>query len=320
MKLQSVLVYLAALSMFIGLMAGCSKKKETAPAPDEPGTPVNNTANADTRKEANSLAGIGTAADFNYILSAWDSGNKEESTKQFIQTDWDKPGVFANISDINISMQDFKMYSEEQQIQIGRKLQTLGLHVLSAGDALLASGDKAGSQTYYDAVLKCARSTASRDHLEMLDITTRGLIKAVEDRVSSVQSGQDYQKRLQRQAEEVRTTFLSLQQACKANDIDGYLDFWDDESKKAIDPRSRNLDQIRQRRRESLKKRPGTLEQIASAKVKSITPDYWEAELIKKLFGVEIKGSMMLVRTTSEDLLFHETTNGWKLLKKGSSL
>jgi len=106
-----------------------------------------------------------------------------------------------------------------------------------------------------------------------------------------------------------------LQDACKANDIDGYLDFWDDETKMAVEKMVRDLDidERRERRRKSLKEKPGILQEIANLKIESITVDTSQAEKIENMFGVEIKGTTMLVRTNGRALLFHETAKGWKL-------
>lgn len=118
---------------------------------------------------------------------------------------------------------------------------------------------------------------------------------------------------LQKQVDEVRKTFMSLQEVCKANDIDGYLDFWDYETKMAVDGRDLDLDERRDVKRKSLTKRPGILQEIANAKIESITVDTSQAEKIEILFGADIKGTMMLVRTNGRAFLFHKTAKGWKL-------
>jgi hypothetical protein len=117
---------------------------------------------------------------------------------------------------------------------------------------------------------------------------------------------------LKRQIEEVRKTFLSLQEICRANDIEGYLDSWDYETK-MLDGRDLSLDERRERMRKSLTKRPSTLRDIANAVIKSITVDTSQAEKIKVVMGIEIKGTMLLVRTAGLAYLFHETDKGWKL-------
>jgi hypothetical protein len=117
---------------------------------------------------------------------------------------------------------------------------------------------------------------------------------------------------LQKQVEQVRNTFMSLQKVCRANDIEGYLDFWDYETK-MLDGRDLSLDERRERTRKSLTKRPETLQEIANSRIKSITVDTSQAEKIEALSGAEIEGTMMLVRTTGRALLFHETDEGWKL-------
>ena len=122
---------------------------------------------------------------------------------------------------------------------------------------------------------------------------------------------------LQKQVDEVRKTFISLQEVCRANDIEGYLDAWDYETKMAVDGRDLSLGQRRELTRKSLTRRPGTLQELANAKIESIAVDTSEAKKIESLFGVEIKGTMMLVRTTGRAYLFHETAKGWKLYNIG---
>jgi len=126
--------------------------------------------------------------------------------------------------------------------------------------------------------------------------------------------GKDNEEKLQKQVDEVRKTFISLQEVCKTNDIDGYLDFWDYETKMAVEKQLRDLDldERRELKRKSLTKRPGILQEIANAKIESITVNIKEAEKVEAMFGVEIKGTMMLVRTNGRALLFHETAKGWK--------
>jgi len=124
------------------------------------------------------------------------------------------------------------------------------------------------------------------------------------------------EEELQKQIDEVRRTFLSLQEVCRANDVDGYLDSWDDETKKAIDGRDLSLEERRERRRKSLMERPGALEEIANAKTESISVDTSQAEKIATVLGAEIEGTMMLVRTDGPALLFHETAQGWKLFTR----
>ena len=58
---------------------------------------------------------------------------------------------------------------------------------------------------------------------------------------------------------------------------------------------------------------PGYDQEIANLKIESITVDTSQAEKIENMFGVEIKGTTMLVRTNGRALLFHETAKGWKL-------
>ena len=61
------------------------------------------------------------------------------------------------------------------------------------------------------------------------------------------------------------------------------------------------------------------MREIANAGIESITVDTSQAEKMKALLGVEIKGTMLLVRTTGLAYLFHETDKGWKLFTMAPS-
>jgi len=124
---------------------------------------------------------------------------------------------------------------------------------------------------------------------------------------------------LDKQIEEVRAAFLSLQQVCKANDIDGYVAFWDDETKREIDGRALTVAERRERRRQRLLEKPEDLEEIASATIESIEADTTQAEKLDQLHGQKVEGTMIVVCTDGPALLFHETANGWKLFTKSTS-
>ena len=67
-------------------------------------------------------------------------------------------------------------------------LRKLGLHILSTGDASLASGDKAASKKYYESVLQCAQSIASNDYYDLILLTAKNLIKVAEDKLSQLEA------------------------------------------------------------------------------------------------------------------------------------
>lgn len=116
-----------------------------------------------------------------------------------------------------------------------------------------------------------------------------------------------------KQIEEVRAAFLSLQQICKANDIDGYVAFWDDKTKEQTDGRDLTVAQRQQRRRERTVEKPGALEKIANATIESIEVNTTQAEGMERTFGRKVEGTMIVVFTDGPALLFHETADGWKL-------
>lgn len=134
---------------------------------------------------------------------------------------------------------------------------------------------------------------------------------------ATAQTGGDTGK-LDKQVEEVRAAFLSLQQICEANDIDGYVAFWDDETKKETDGRDLTVAQRQQRRRERTVEKPGALEEIANATIESIEVNTSQAEGMEH-FGQKVEGTMMVVFTDGPALMFHETADGWKLFTLSTS-
>jgi hypothetical protein len=118
--------------------------------------------------------------------------------------------------------------------------------------------------------------------------------------------------------EQVRAAFLSLQQVCKANDVDGYVAFWDDETKRDIDGRDLTVAQRQEQRRQRLVEKPGDLQEIAKATIQSIKVDTSQAEKLEQLFHERVEGAMIVVFTDGPALLFHETSDGWKLFTKST--
>ncbi|MCP4612437.1 MAG: hypothetical protein GY845_27380 [Planctomycetes bacterium] len=198
MSIQRHLVHLTALTIIFASIMGCAKKEDTSqPEPDpsaETGTPASVVAKQETGRKEIVSEETETPVNLSDVLSSWDAGDKERATEQFNNVSWDHPEVFANVPALNISEHDFTTSSQVQQIQFMKditqfvtKLRTLSLHVLSLGDAALASGDKVTSKKHFGAVLQCAQTIASKDYYELIRLTAKGLIKAAEDKLSKVE-------------------------------------------------------------------------------------------------------------------------------------
>ena len=198
MSIRRYIVHLIALTTMLASVLGCAKKEDTSRAESEPspetGTPASVVAKQETGRKETASEETETRVNLSDVLSSWDAGDKERATEQFNNISWDHPEVFANVPVLNTSEQDFMTSSQVQQMQFMKditqfvtKLRKLGLHVLLLGDAALASGDKATSKKHFGAVLQCARTIASKDYYELIQLTAKGLIKAAEDRLSKVE-------------------------------------------------------------------------------------------------------------------------------------
>lgn len=198
MSIQRHLVYLTALTIMFASIMGCAKKEDTSQPEPDPSAETDAPTSVADKQEAGykemASKETETPVYLSDVLSSWDAEDKERATKQFIKVDWDHPEVFANVPVLNTSEQDFMTSSQDQQMQFmqdakefATKLRKLGLHILSMGDTALASGDKATSKKYFDAVLQCARSIASNDCYELIQLTAKELIKAAEDKLSTIE-------------------------------------------------------------------------------------------------------------------------------------
>ena len=198
MSIRRYIVHLTALTIMLASVIGCAKEEDTSRAESEPspetGTPASVVAKQETGRKEIASEETETPVNLSDVLSSWNAGDKERATKQFNNASWDHPEVFANVPVLNISEQDFMTSSQDQQMQFMKdtkesatKLHKLGLHVLSVGDAALVSGDKATSKKHFGAVLQCARTIASKNYYELIQLTAKGLIKAAEDRLSKVE-------------------------------------------------------------------------------------------------------------------------------------
>lgn len=198
MSIRRYIVHLTTLTIMLASVIGCAKKEDTSRAESEPspetGTPASVVAKQEMGRKEIASEETETPVNLSDVLSSWDVGDKERATEQFNTVSWDHPEVFANVPVLNISEQDFMTSSQDQQMQFMKdtkefatKLRKLGLHVLSLGDAAMASGDKATCKKHFGAVLQCAQTIASKDYYELIQLTAKGLIKAAEDRLSKVE-------------------------------------------------------------------------------------------------------------------------------------
>ena len=162
----------------------------------ETGAPATATAKPAAQHEEITQDKSETFVDLQDVLSSWNTGDKEKATRQFLKVNWNHPEVFAKVRVLNISQQDFMASSQAQQMQFmqdtkdfSSSLRKLGLHILSMGDASVASGDKATSKKYYESVLQCAQSIASHDYYDLILLTAKNLIKASEDKLAQLEGG-----------------------------------------------------------------------------------------------------------------------------------
>jgi len=191
---KALTVLFAALLLMSSL--GCSQKEDE---PQEGHAVEADSVAPEQATQQGKVArdGAETLANLGDVLSSWNTGDKERASRQFISVNWDHPDAFADVLVLNMSQEEFMTSSKDQQMQFMRDtkslatdLRTLGLHVLSMGDVSLASGDTATARQYYDSVLQCGRSLASKDYYELIELTAKGLIKAGQDKLLQLDGGQ----------------------------------------------------------------------------------------------------------------------------------
>ena len=129
---------------------------------------------------------------FTHILSAWEAGDKEGTTAKFLQVNWDEPAALADMSTLHTSKEQFDTLSPDKQMRLmqdakdlSAKMRKIGLHILTAGDNALSSGNKQSAKAHYEAVLKCSQAVLAEDRFELLLLTAKGLNKAADSKLSA---------------------------------------------------------------------------------------------------------------------------------------
>jgi hypothetical protein len=131
---------------------------------------------------------------FALVLSAWETGDKEGATARFLQVNWDEPAALADVSILHTTKQQFDALSYDKQVrfmqdakEFSANMRNIGLHILTAGDNALSSGDKQSAKAHYEAVLKCSQAVLSEDRFELFLLTAKGLNKVANDKLSAIE-------------------------------------------------------------------------------------------------------------------------------------
>lgn len=131
---------------------------------------------------------------FTHVLSTWETGDKEGATAKFLQINWDESAALADVSVLHTSKEQFMALRQDKQMrlmqdakELSAKLRKIGLHILTAGDSALSSGDKQSAKAHYEAVLKCSQAILSEDRFELFMLTAKGLNKVADDKLSAVE-------------------------------------------------------------------------------------------------------------------------------------
>ena len=147
-----------------------------------------------TGKEDESQAKNDDVVVFTHVLSTWETGDKEGTTAKFLQINWDESTALADVSVLHTSKKQFMALRQDKQIrlmqdakELSAKLRKIGLHILTAGDSALSSGDKQSAKAHYEAVLKCSQAILSEDRFELFMLTAKGLNKVANDKLSAVE-------------------------------------------------------------------------------------------------------------------------------------
>lgn len=93
---------------------------------------------------------------FSHVLSAWEAGDKEGTTSRFLQVNWDEPAALADVSILHTTKEQFDALTLNKQVrfmqdakELSAKMRKIGMHILTAGDNALSSGDKQLAKAHY---------------------------------------------------------------------------------------------------------------------------------------------------------------------------
>jgi hypothetical protein len=129
-----------------------------------------------------------------HVLSAWQIGDKKGATARFLQINWDEPAALEDVSILHTTKQQFDALSYDKQVrfmedakELSANMRKIGMHILTAGDDALSSGDKQSAKAHYEAVLKFSQAVLSEDRFELFLLTAKGLNKAADNKLSAVE-------------------------------------------------------------------------------------------------------------------------------------
>jgi len=131
----------------------------------------------------------------NDVFALWDTGKKDEAMAKFLSVNWKAPSVFNELSCFNLSENQFGSYSKRKRERIMKEYSNLreklliGIvrYVRSAGDDILADGDKQTAREYYSGILRCGQALSLPARLALIQLDGKAIVKMAQDRLSSLE-------------------------------------------------------------------------------------------------------------------------------------
>ncbi len=161
------------------LVAGCGKKDQASPPPNQPPT------EGRSAQVPSSPQRQGTTVD--EVIETWNRGDRESAVEQFLSIDWEnapvREGSLLAMSEAQLTRRpDWQQLAGQAQDRYVRPLRELGRHLLAQVDDAMASGNPDRARRLLQAVSDSAAYLQQPDKLAVIQALGRGLERAAEDR------------------------------------------------------------------------------------------------------------------------------------------
>lgn len=130
---------------------------------------------------------------FSAVLSAWDSGDKDESVRQLLQVNWDDPTAFVDMPILGITEQNFSSLGPGERADLQNEAMKLAgtaknilRHAFVLAEQQEAEGNKQAAKKHYEGVQNLGKTLANPERLAVLQMMGKGLVEMSQEKIDAV--------------------------------------------------------------------------------------------------------------------------------------
>ncbi len=181
-------------------LSGCGSSSEVRDAekPQETANPATEQATEQNDPQDLSVRPLAEEAEkspakFSAVLSAWDSGDKDESVRQLLQVHWEDPAAFVDMPVLKITEQNFTALGageradlQNEAMKLASTAKNILRHAFVLAEQHEAAGEKQEAKKCYEGVQKLGKALANPDRLAVLQMMGKGLVEMAQEKINAV--------------------------------------------------------------------------------------------------------------------------------------